>query len=281
VVGGIAALLLTTCTTITIGEDTVFLPRDSVTPGNFPYPELELSQHWVSSGDARLRAWHLEQEDARGTVLLFGGNGFYLVQSSTFIETITAHPVDLVMWDYRGYGESTGGPTVAATKKDGVEIYDWVVNDLGIPAEELVLYGHSLGTFVASFVGAEREAAGIVLQNPATNPDDWARHLAPWYVRLFVNLEVSAALRGEDNLTRLAESKAPVLIAGGKQDLITAWEMAQSLHESLPEERSELLVVDEAEHDTLHTYQEFEEKLGAFLSTHLPPHLPTDRSDGQ
>lgn len=260
-------LTLTTCTTISIEEETVFLPRKSVTPSSFDYPELSLSQHWIEHDGTRLRAWHLTRENATGTVLLFGGNGFYLVQSSSFIETITESPVNLVMWDYRGYGQSEGSPSVATTKQDGLAVYDWVTGELGVSPDRLVLYGHSLGTFVGTYVAAnaDREVAGLVLQNPATNVTEWSRHLAPWYVRLFVNLDIAPALHGEDNRERLARYDGPVLIGGGKEDMITSWKMARDLAADLPEERTTLVIDDEATHNTLLSSPAFTEELRRFI----------------
>lgn len=269
VLGAAAALLLTTCTTISIDEETVFFPRDSVTPGNFDYPGLELEQHWIDSNGTRLRAWRITQDEAIGTVLLFGGNGFYLVQSSAFIEGITEYPVNLIMWDYRGYGESEGTPTVEGTKRDGLAVYDWATGELGTAADRLLLHGHSLGTFVASYVAANRRSAGLVLQNPATNVDDWVKHLAPWYARLFVNLDIDPALRNENNIAHLRQASVPVLIGGGKQDMVTAWEMARNLHGELPPGQGELVIVDEASHNTLFSYSSFTDRYEAFVQDRL------------
>lgn len=70
--------------------------------------------------------------------------------------------------DYRGYGHSTGVPTEEGLIQDAETLIEWATTVAGIPSSQVVLFGHSLGTAVASGV-AERYAdrgidfAGIVL----------------------------------------------------------------------------------------------------------------------
>lgn len=254
------------CTTIEIDEQLLFMPDSSVAPDGFDHPGLRRDRYWLVAGDGtRLRLWHITQAEAVGTVLLFGGNAFYLAQSGAFIEAITAQPVNLIMWEYRGYGQSEGEPTVEATKRDGLAVYDWAVSAHGISPEKLLLHGHSLGTFVASYVAANRASAGVVLANPATNVSEWARYLIPWYTRLFVRVEIDAALRGESNLDRLAAVEAPILIGGGKQDRITAWQMARALYESVASDQAELVLVKKAGHNDLHSSPAFRRRYRDFI----------------
>jgi hypothetical protein len=261
------------CNTIPITEQDVFMPKPSVTPSTFDVEGVQLEEFTLAVEDSvRLNAWHLTQPEARGTVLFFGGNGFYLVQSLGYIQALTAHPVNVVMFDYRGYGQSEGTPGVTAFKRDAEAAYRHVRDRLGVPPGRMLVHGHSLGTFLASYVGTTQEVGGIVLENPATNVNDWVKGLAPWYVRLFVSFEVDEDLQGESNLERLrAMSDTPLLTIAGAQDNITAPGMAQTLHDEAATPHKSLVVIDEGGHNRLYEEAAYQSAYRQLLDRVLPP----------
>ena len=153
--------------------------------------------------------------------MFFGGNGFFLVHSVGYIQTLTAYPVNVFMFDCRGYGRSEGAPSVEKLKRDALDVLDYVRTNLGVAPDRLVIHGHSIGTFMALYAAQERTAAGVVLENPLTTTEEWADHLIPWYLRLFLSLEPAEALQSEDNRARVKGLEAPLLVAGGADDVVT------------------------------------------------------------
>lgn len=273
------------CNTIPITEQDVFMPKPSVTPATFDVDGVQLEEFALAAVDdsIRLNAWHLTQPEARGTVLFFGGNGFYLVQSLGYIQALTAHPVNIVMFDYRGYGRSEGTPGVEAFKRDAETAYRYVRDQLGVPPQRILVHGHSLGTFLASYVGTTQAVGGIVLENPATNVNDWVKGLAPWYVRLFVSFEVDDDLQGESNLERVRTMDAtPLLTIAGAQDNITAPGMARTLHEEAATPEKTLVVVDEGGHNQLYESTAYQDAYRQLLERVLRPReLPSAEGDGR
>jgi fermentation-respiration switch protein FrsA (DUF1100 family) len=248
------ALVLVGCSTIQIDESDVFLPKPSVTPASFDVPGVTLTEHRIAVDDTvQVDAWHLTQPNAEATVLFFGGNGFYLVQSLGYIEALTDFPVNVVMWDYRGYGNSGGTPTVPAFKADALDVYTYATDSLGADPARLLVHGHSLGTFLATHVASERSTAGVVLENPATDVDGWVNSVVPWYIRLFVSVEVDPSLRGESNVERVQTLDAPLLVVGGAEDNVTTPDMARTLHERAETASKELVIVDDGGHNELYT----------------------------
>lgn len=263
------------CSNVRIDEQDVFLPKPSVTPERFDVDGVTLDEHRVAtvdtaSGDTlRLTAWHLTRPDARGTVLLFGGNGFYLVQSLGYIRALTDYPVNVMMWDYRGYGWSDGEPGVAAFKQDALAVYDYLTTEIGADSSRIVLHGHSLGTFLATYTASERAAAGLVLENPATDVRGWVRSVAPWYVRLFVDVDIAPTLRGESNVERVRRLDVPLLVVGGENDNVTTPDMARELHDAATSPEKELVVVDGGGHNELYASDAFDAAYRRLLSRTL------------
>jgi hypothetical protein len=249
----VGLLLLAGCSTITIDESTVFLPKPSVTPQTFDVPGVTLHELRLPVSDSvDVNAWHLTRSDAEATVLFYGGNGFYLVQSLGYIRALTDLPVNLLLWDYRGYGRSDGRPSVPALKDDAVTVYDSLTTARGAAPERVIVHGHSLGTFLASYVATEREVGGVVLENPATDVRGWIDSVAPWYLRLFVSFDVTEPLQGESNVERLQQATVPLLVVGGEEDEVTSPNMARTLHRRAASEKKELLIVEGGGHNRLY-----------------------------
>ena len=154
-------LFLPACSNIEVGEDELFQNKPTVTPADFEQAGVTLDELFVEgAGGVHLNAWHLTQPEAKGTVLYFGGNGFFLVHSKDYIEAMTDFPVNLFLVDYRGYGKSAGTPSVEALRRDATAVFDYVVDSTEARPQTTVLHGHSMGTFMTARVAQQREAAG-------------------------------------------------------------------------------------------------------------------------
>lgn len=262
------SVALVSCSTITIDEETVFQPKPSVTPETFALDNVTLTTRTIPVGDGvSVNAWHLTQSEADATILFFGGNGFYLVQSKGYLRALTRAPVNALLWDYRGYGRSEGSPTAEALRHDALAVYDSLVARPEVVPERLVVWGHSLGSFLATYVATERRVGGVVLENPATNVDDWTSHLFPWYVRLFLGVDVERALRKDDNLERVQTLNAPLLVIGGSEDPITDPAMARRLHVEAGSDVRRLVVVDGGDHNGLYDDPAVQEAYRTLIDT--------------
>lgn len=262
---GIGGAAIAGCTTIQIQEEDVFLPKPSVTPETFANDTVRLRELYVQSDSVRLNAWHLTRPDAQGTVLFFGGNGFYLVQSRGYVDALTSFPVNVLMFDYRGYGKSTGRPGVNGFKQDALTMYDFAIDSLGADPRRTIVHGHSLGTFMASHTAAERDVSGVVLENPATDVKGWIDGLAPWFVRLFVDFEIAEPLQDESNLSVVRRLDVPLLIFAGENDNVTRPEMAKTLYEEAVSSSKNLVVVDSAGHNHLYRDSDYTDAYGTFI----------------
>jgi len=258
IVAAAALVGLVGCIPVPVNEQTLFIPKDSVTPATFSMPGVSLQEVFFSAADGtRLNGWFLRRHDAVATVLFFGGNGFYLVQSGGYLEAMLRHPVNAFVWDYRGYGRSEGSPSVDAIKEDALAAYEYVHSRLPDGEAIILAHGHSIGTFPATYLATQRELAGLVLEAPATDVDGWRKAVVPWFFRLFLRFEVDDGLTRESNLERLRQVRVPTVIVAGSEDFVTPAKMAEALYEASPAEEKTLIVVDGGEHNGLYTNDEY------------------------
>jgi fermentation-respiration switch protein FrsA (DUF1100 family) len=144
------------------------------------------------------------------------------------------------------------------------------------PDGRLVVHGHSLGSFFAGHVAANRAAAGVVLESSATTTEDWVEAGIPGAARLFIRkVEIDPNLRGRGNLGVVPRIDEPLLLLVGAKDGTTPPSLSQGLYAAspLPEGEKTLRVVAGAGHTDVMTkagaiaaYRAFLAKLNASAS---------------
>ena len=250
------ALFAAACT-VHVGEETLLHPIagggvDTAVLAQVA-PAYTVSEHWITAPDgARLSAVLFRQPGSRATILYFGGNGYTIGRFGAYTAGLfVGAAVDLMIVDHRGYGRSEGTPSQANMEADGIAAFDYLAGLEGIRPDRIVLHGHSLGSFIAGRVAAERPAAGVVLESSATTAEQWvdARHRG--LARALIRVDVDPALRGRGNLANIARIEEPVLILVGRDDRTTPPSLSEALFAAspLPEGRKRLAIVPGAGHN--------------------------------
>jgi len=259
-------LFITACTTIEITEQNAFDNHATITPEAFRYDQYTLQQRNIETEDGEiLNSWFLERPDAQASVIYFGGNGFLMVKSRPLISAYSEIPVNLILFDYRGYGASTGSPTVQGVQSDAAAIYNETVRLIGDGDHPVYLHGHSMGTFLASYLAGQHEVAGYILESPITEVRGWARKLVPWIARPFVRFDIDSAIEGQNNLERVSQIGHPLLIIGGTYDDITPLWMAEEIYEASASRDKEIVKIAGGSHNDLAQFSIYQSEIRDFL----------------
>ncbi len=254
----ISLLFLASCSTIEIKEADVFDAHRTITPESFNFDVYSFQEIRLETGDGEhLNGWVMLHSDAKATVLYLGGNGFLMVKSRPVIEAYSTIPVNLVMFDYRGYGMSSGSPTVEGIRMDANTAMDFVKSNSELNGGPLFVHGHSMGSFLSAYLADTRRIDGYILESPVTDVDDWTRTLVPWLVRRFIRFDIDPAVRAESNLRRVQNIELPLLLMGGNSDEITPFEMAETLYKKSASENKTLVEMDGGTHNDLPTFPEY------------------------
>ena len=88
--------------------------------------------------------------------------------------------VNLLAYDYRGFGESDGVPSEAGVYADAVAAYRYLTDTLHVPPAHIILFGHSLGTGVAIEVARRVPAAGLILEDAYTSVTNRGQEVFPF-----------------------------------------------------------------------------------------------------
>lgn len=207
----------------------LFFPARAIeqTPAHagLSYQELALE---TQDGE-RLHGWRLEARSAPiGHVLVCHGNGGNVGDRVLLAAVLTAAGFDVVLFDYRGYGRSSGSPSEQGTYLDAHAALAWLLAQPGVEASRVLFLGESLGGGVAVDLALAHPPAGLVLVSAFTSVRAMARLHYPF---------IPAALVPDayPTLRRIGDLRSPLLVLHGEGDEVVPLSQARELFEAAPE----------------------------------------------
>ncbi|MGQ0587616.1 MAG: alpha/beta hydrolase [Gammaproteobacteria bacterium] len=226
VVASLAAAYGLLCAALYLLQDRMlFLPgipgrEITATPAalNLRFEELAIT----TADGLRLHGWWVPAEGARRTLLHFHGNAGNISHRLELLEIWHALGLNVVLFDYRGYGASDGSPSEEGLYRDAEAVWAALMAR-GVRANDVVIHGQSMGGAVAAWLAARRQPAALVLESAFTSVPEVAAGLYPWLpVRLLARLRLDT--RGE-----LARVRAPVLVIHSRDDEIIPFAHGEAL----------------------------------------------------
>ena len=156
--------------------------------------------------------------------------------------------LSVLIFDYRGYGQSGGVPSEAAMYEDAEAALEFLRSDKGLdPVESIVLFGRSLGGAVAVETAARRSVRGVVLESAFTSVRDMARRTHPYLPSSLVMRMIESRF---DALSRIPDVGSPVLIVHGDRDDLVPTDHARRLFDAAAGPKSLYLIEGASHNDT-------------------------------
>jgi len=183
---GLGALLFITQSRL------VFLPQREFDALPSDYG-LEAAEAMVAAADGvRIHLWLLRTTaaPARGTVLFCHGNAGNISHRLDTARIFLDLGLDVLLFDYRGYGRSEGRPSEKGIHLDTAAAWDWLTRERGVPPAEVVVAGRSLGGAPAARLAATAAPPprALILESVFSSiPDMAAAHYPvypPWLSRI-------------------------------------------------------------------------------------------------
>ena len=233
-----------------IQEQFIFLP--SRLPENYQYQfDIPFEEFYLHAEDgARLNALHFKAPDAKGVILYFHGNAGNLARWGEITMELTKnYNYDVVVMDYRKYGKSRGSLSEEALHSDGQLFYDYVRKHYD--ERDIVLYGRSLGTGIASQLAAMNNPQKVILETPYYSMLDIGQRRFPY-------LPVKWLLKYEfKSFEYVQDISCPIAIFHGTKDEIIPMESGKKLYESIPGLNKRFIEVEGARHNNLSGFETF------------------------
>lgn len=179
----------------------------------------------------RLHAWFIPAAQTGPAVLFFHGNAGNISHRLDSIRIFHTLDLDVFIFDYRGYGRSTGKPSEQGVYRDAEAAWRHLTETRGIDPHRIILFGRSLGSAVAAWLGARTRPGAVILESPFTSVPDMAAKLYPLApVRLLVRLEFNT-------LAVVQDIHAPLLVLHSRQDEIIPFSHGKKIYEAARESK--------------------------------------------
>jgi len=191
---------------------------------NLPYEDVT----FLTSDGVRLSAWHIPAKDAAGTVLFCHGNAGNISHRIETISVLHKLGMNVLVFDYRGYGKSEGRPTEAGTYRDAEAAWAYLVEARGEKPERIVIHGRSLGGSVAAHLARDRTAAGLIVESSFYDITELGAELFRWLpVRWLSRLKYRTA-------EYVKGARCPVLVIHSRDDDMIALHHGQKIFDASP-----------------------------------------------
>ena len=173
----------------------------------------------------KLKSWFIKKDlNKFKTILIFHGNAGNLFNRVYKLNELNKLDVNILLISWRGFSGNKGKPTEKNLYHDAEEAVKWL-NNRGAISKNIILYGESLGTGVATELGTSNAFGGIILESPFTSIANAAKIYYPY-------LPVNIILKDRYNsISKIKNITTPILIMHGKKDNIVPQKMGLELYE--------------------------------------------------
>ena len=188
---------------------------------NFKYQEIFIE----TDKNSKLKTWFINKDLKKfKTVVFFHGNAGNLLNRINKLNELNKLDLNVLLTSWRGFSGNKGKPTEEGLYTDGTSAIKWL-KEKGLKEEDIIIYGESLGTGVATELASNNKFAGVVLESPFTSIADAAKIYYPY-------LPIKLLLKDRyDSKNKIKKINSPILIMHGKKDNIVPQIMGLELFE--------------------------------------------------
>jgi fermentation-respiration switch protein FrsA (DUF1100 family) len=222
-------------------NETLFFPRPDPSPA--PPGARDL---FVDVEDARVHVRRHDADDADLSLLFFHGNGEIVSDYDALAERYAGLGAELVAAEYRGYGKSTGSPSLAVLLGDAGAVLERL-RDQGLLRERLVVMGRSLGSVPAvELASSATGVAGLIVESGFAEPAGLLERRG-----IPVDVLTDEEDRLFNNRAKMTRVGCPTLVLHGAMDMLIPPMEGAALHEACAAEVKRLVVLDGVGHNDI------------------------------
>ncbi len=198
-----------------------------MTPENY---NLEAEDLWITTEDnEQLHSWYFPNEKSNRIIVLSHGNAGNISHRLDIAQTLLETGAAVLMYDYRGYGKSTGKPSESGLYLDIEAVIRALIDEKGYQENNIYLYGRSLGGAVAAYAATQFPVGGLVLDSAFKNLQAMVRDVYP-FVPSFLT-------RHEFPTQRFINERKnmPIMIMHSERDEIVRFHHGKTLYQATHE----------------------------------------------
>lgn len=171
----------------------------------------------------RLHGWFFANEEAAYVVVLSHGNAGNISNRIDIAKFLQEAGVAVLIYDYRGYGKSSGQPHEEGLYKDIEAVVNYLKTEKEYSEQQMIMYGRSMGGAVASYAATKFKVSGLVLDSAFKNLKAMVGDLYPFVPAFLASYEFPTV----QYLQKLSDT--PVMIMHSPNDSIVDFSHGKSL----------------------------------------------------
>ena len=228
----------------------------------FSYKE-EFEEVFLQADEhSQINALHFKTDDPKGVVLYFHGRGGNLSKGwGNSFQEFTKRGYDFFIIDYRGFGKSRGKLSEKALCRDAEMSYQYLLHFYH--EKEIVVYGRSLGTGIATYVAAEHRPKMLVLEAPYFSFLDLIPQKIPSLTGFLPSLLLKYPLRTDQ---WIAHVDSPIHIFHGTEDELIPYDSSTRLLDLIKSKKDAILItIEKGKHNHLRQHPRYQMALDSIL----------------
>lgn len=226
---------------------------------------LEFEELSIRSDDGvRLHGWYVPAVPARGTLLFFHGNAGNISHRLDSIRIFHDLGLSVLIFDYRGYGQSEGVPDESGLQRDALAAWRYLVDEQRVTPARIVLFGRSLGASLAAWLATRETPGALIVESAFTSVPDMAAELYWWLpARRLARFRHAT----QEYIGQVA---SPVLVVHSPDDEIIPYRHAQAILAAAREPKTLLQLRGGHNDGFILSGADYTRGLGGFLDRYLP-----------
>lgn len=188
--------------------------------------EVEL----VPEPGLQLHAWFFPQPAPLATLLFCHGNAGNVSHRLENVYHLVRTGFQVLLFDYRGYGHSTGQPSEEGLYRDGEVAWEHLIERVDTVMAPRLIFGRSLGGAVAVELATRVKADGLIIESTFTSIRTLARSVFP--------LPLPKLPVEYDSLAKIRRLSMPLLAIHGERDELIPFADGRALFEAAPEPKT-------------------------------------------
>jgi pimeloyl-ACP methyl ester carboxylesterase len=181
---------------------------------------------FVTDDGEQLHGWYIPAREDSDVLLFFHGNAGNISHRLDSIDIFHRLELAVFIFDYRGYGNSSGKSSESGTYRDAEAAFRYLIKERKVNPGRLIYFGRSLGGAVASHLAVQHPPKALILESTFTSAPDMASRLFPIFpIRWLTRFSYS-------NIGNLKSIHCPVLIVHSPDDEIIPYDLGRKLYEA-------------------------------------------------
>lgn len=212
-----------------VEQSLIYHPSDW--PADFAIPEqAPVEEAWFTAQDGtKIHGLFASHPNPKGIVLVCHGNAGNVADRVGSLSILNqSHQLSVLMFDYRGFGKSSGKPDEQGLYMDARAARKWLAERTGCKESDIIVMGRSLGGAVAVDLAAKDGAKALVLASTFTSMPEVAKQHAKL---LPTGLMMTQRL---DSLSKIRNYSGPLLQSHGRDDQLIPIHIGHKLHAAAP-----------------------------------------------